>query len=79
MHLDKHTIERKYKCHECDESFRRSMELKSHMKSHGIGIDKLHKCSICTKPFRFKEHLTVSFIILEVYFIYKKQRKKSSA
>lgn len=61
MHLNKHTIDtKKYKCHECGDSFRRSIELKSHMKAHGIGLDKLHKCSICTKPFRFKEHLTVN-------------------
>lgn len=58
-----HSEERKYTCTECGKSFRQCAHLKSHLKTHGIGIKEKFPCTICQKEFLFRgslrEHMWV--------------------
>lgn len=60
IHKTIHTNERKYKCKECNKMFRQNAHLKTHLKTHGIGIDRWHACTICAKQFYSKGNLSVS-------------------
>lgn len=62
IHKTIHTNERKYRCKECSKMFRQNAHLKTHLKTHGIGIDRWHACTICEKKFYSKGNLSVSRI-----------------
>lgn len=59
IHKTIHSNERKYKCKECGKTFRQNAHLKTHLKTHGIGIDTWHVCTICDKRFYSRGNLTV--------------------
>lgn len=63
IHKAIHSNERKYACKECGKSFRQNAHLKTHLKTHGIGIDKWHTCNVCSKSFHTKGNLKVKRMI----------------
>ena len=44
-----HTLEKPYKCSECDKVFSDNSNLTRHMRAHNV--EKTYKCSECDKAF----------------------------
>lgn len=54
VHQFTHTNERNYLCSECPKTFRQNSHLKTHLKTHGIGIKEKFSCAVCNKEFLFR-------------------------
>ena len=61
VHMWNHSAEPRYRCTVCGKAFHWHSTWKRHLYLHGIGVNRMHSCPICTKafasPYMLRDHM----------------------